>query len=824
MRARRCVLVWVCLLAALSVGCAGAGPASENPRALRAQDARASLRYRVASEPRDVPARLALARLEHDAGRAGAAFEHLAFVHAGNALPEQERPRLAALYRDRFRERLALGDGDAYRDAERASELHAAVDIGAAERAEGYLMAGLAALRRGNVWGRREAGDLFARAAELMPDDPRLTARLVTDAALADLGGPAAVAAALARAQRGDAISDEALALAALWLHRGGARRAALELLELYVRRGGRASTPLRAFVIERAWWSGAEAMPRLLLGRELRAAGVSLCLLAREPEDGGCADDLARVAVAEFDRSDEIRLLLGERLGQLGPPDELSPRLPPWLQIWQHAERLRWRTAAPEQVEAWALLALRAWLAGVGDSPEQLLAARVDVAAVVDSPALPAHLRPALLRALGRDDEAARALDALLAAPPISDIDALSENGGADASALATPGARLLLLAHAARRGWPRARLEALRGRWPELGALGAAVVARASAPLRWYLSGESAFAGAHAPAIEEGRAGRALARAWWSQQAAAGAAVAGALEEGMSDEWTVSLSSAPVPAAAVWAGALLPADAPLAVAEELAEAARAYPREPAVAERIADDLVARAVSVAVYGPALARLFAGLGDHARALAWRERIAAESPRHPPHAFGYAAAAAALGDVARADVLFEAAAAGSGDAGAAFLFAAGVAVHLEHWLLASSLGRRALQLTAPGRTGAALALLATAADGLGRAEDRERMRAAWLAQLPPDARAAFEAERGDKFVTVSEFASASAADALALELAAATAEPPERAATRLRKLGHQYEALGQTELAAAIARAARASAAIPAPRLPAAPPR
>ena len=143
-------------------------------------DSLATMRLRVAADPEDVGARVALARLERAAGRPGAAFEQLAILDRAGVLPAQERVALAALYAQRFDERLALGDGAAHEDAANALRRDPSLALAAERRAEGYFLAALAGLRRADLWGRREARRMLDRAAALAPGDPRLAARLAT--------------------------------------------------------------------------------------------------------------------------------------------------------------------------------------------------------------------------------------------------------------------------------------------------------------------------------------------------------------------------------------------------------------------------------------------------------------------------------------------------------------------------------------------------------------------------------------------------------------------------------------------------------------------
>lgn len=689
-------------LLALAPACGGARPPAPAHAAGGAEDAILALRYQVASAPQDVAARVALARLEHEAGRPGAAFEHLTFVARGAELAPAAQRMLAGLYARRFGERLAAGDGAAYRDAEAALGLDPEAAPAPAMRAEGYFLAALAALRRGNRAGNREAAGLLARAAALAPADARHAA-----------------------ARRGDAAGEVDLAVlgqAALWLHRGGARRAALDLLELYLHRGGRDRVVLEALVAEWAWWGGARARPGLLLVRELAAAGVSTCPLASTPADLGCDASLEALAAA------------GGALART---------------VWQRAERLFWYTDDPRQAAAWTLLALRAWLDGDG-AWLPLMRRRMAVRRLLASPDVPAHVMPALWRAAGRPAEAAAALDRVLAAVL----------GAGGASALPDAGAHALVVAEAAMQGRPAEIIDALRARLPGAGDLGwecAVRHARAlddgerlAALLRERPAAARAAlrrGGDLGPlAWGAGQGGQALA--WWWRFLDSGDQ--GPLTAGRDAVWRTWQTiwpppsgwrlprGVPVPVPMIGPPAVLADDheEDAAVQGALADIARAYVHEPAVADRLARALVQRAVSVGRHGPAVAALFAALGDPARALAWWEHVAAESPVHPPYQLALGIAAAAAGDMARARVHVTTAAARAGDAGAIGLHAAGCFLRQGQALDAIAEAGRALSLTAPSQRGPVLALLATAMADLGRDGDAAAMRAAWLEVIPP----------------------------------------------------------------------------------------
>ncbi|HWM86192.1 MAG TPA: hypothetical protein VNO33_10155, partial [Kofleriaceae bacterium] len=159
------------------------------------------------------------------------------------------------------------------------------------------------------------------------------------------------------------------------------------------------------------------------------------------------------------------------------------------------------------------------------------------------------------------------------------------------------------------------------------------------------------------------------------------------------------------------------------------LGAVARAYLRDPALADRLAGEFADGAPALGQRGPLLVELFARLGDPARAWQWAERVSASSPDHAPYLLAAGLAAAATGDVARADVFFVRGAAASGDAGAASLLAARGFLAVSRPLAALTAARRAFDLTAPGEPerAAAIELAARALDLLDRDEDATVLR-------------------------------------------------------------------------------------------------
>jgi hypothetical protein len=750
-------------LAACSRGGAGKGrdPADTRGAAELARGI-AELRLRLADSPRDSGLHLELARALRRAGQPGAAIRHFEEAGRRDALTGADARALAALQRERARARLALGDGGAWRDAEAAARLDPAAGQGALLR-DSYFAGALAALRRADRPGRREAHRLLGVAEPLAPRDPRLAARDPQAADLADVGAAAA------------------------WLADGGAKRVALDTYRIYVDRGGRAGDHLRRYLALHRWWYGDRERPGAALLEELRAERFDLCGVARSPAELGCAEALVRAAENDPPAAEAIRRLAALR---------------------------GWKTSDPAQAAAWAVAALRAWLDGRVGSWERELAARVDLAALtateVRRASIALHARATLLRAAGQVDAARVAFDhavegaaalapearALLVAEAAAErrddgvVDALLHAGPASDTAWraalrgardAEPGgAREVALCDAAPLALARDHLR----RSGELGAL----AARFPAPEALH-----ALARWHRVLASDRRleAGRDALEARW-RRLAAGAALPGrlpaALPVGVVDPHRI-------------AG---PGEGAARTANGLARVARAYLRDPALADRLAGEFVERAHAVGQRGPLLVELFARLGDPARASRWAERTSASSPDHASYLLVAGLAAAAAGDSARADVFFVRGAAASGDAGAASLVAARGFLAASRPLPALTAARRAFDLTAPGEPehAAAVDAAARALDLLGRGRDaaglRARLPAGALAEIAPPG-----AAPGLPEVDAPGWSSEVAA-LLALGLIA----PPERAVPALAAVAEALDRAGLDRLAEAVRRERR----------------
>ena len=654
----------------------------------------AELEFVVASNPRDLAAHVALAQIYLRVERGGAALRHFAIAERNGGLDAAGRHQLAALYHRRGQLRIELGHGDAHRDFALALRLHDALQVSPGERSQALFLAALAEFRHGD----RVAARSWLEATTKLGSDPR-TALLDLDAAdLDDLG------------------------VAANWLFAGGAMRVALAVLERYLERGGSDPAVLSSWLAARSWWGGVAARPDILTLDGLAARGIDLCEVARSPAELGCGRTLVAIAESDSARAEELRQL---------------------------AARRYWRTSNADQAAAWTLIGLRAWLDAEVDSWFAAVSARVDIDELLAryrSEELPGFARATLLRAAGRSGEARAALLEVVAAAAALSAEqravviaeaAMQELGVDVLDSLAGLGpvsasAGRVLLRDARRRGdWVRER--ALLERMPK--------------------SVAAAYLGAGhdlEPALAAGGVGdgatrtRQLHTLWrWRRACTAYGLRAG--HDEVTSRWrALGFAEVAAPRGLVGFGIANP----YAVVTELGAAtmpaalsdiARAYVREPAAADRLAEEFVAGVVAIGVRGPVVAELFDRLGDPARALEWWDRVARSSPRHPPYLYSSAVAAVAAGDYPRADTLFISAAAASGDGGAVNRAAARAYARVGADVEALIAGRRALQLTAPGEELELLATIASVNESLGRKSDAEATRRYLLDRIAPDYR-------------------------------------------------------------------------------------
>jgi hypothetical protein len=190
-------------------------------------------------------------------------------------------------------------------------------------------------------------------------------------------------------------------------------------------------------------------------------------------------------------------------------------------------------------------------------------------------------------------------------------------------------------------------------------------------------------------------------------------------------------------------------PAPAPSIAAAAAARAAAAAPqqrraltwvadghrRDAALGDRRAADFAARAADRAPRALALADLYDGLGDPARARRWAEAADRASPGEPAIARRLVVALARAGDPDAAAVVLVAAAAASGDPGAAMLDAAHELAATDAAVHALDALKLALQLIAPGQRGPALTLAIELGAQLGRPPTPELERALAAEPVP-----------------------------------------------------------------------------------------
>ncbi len=614
------------------------------------------LRYRVGAHPHDVGAHLELARALAAAGSPGGALRHLQLVARNRTLGAADRTMLAELLAERARERVALADGGAIADVDRVRALkpHEPLPAGLERRA--LALAALAALRREDGRG---AARWLDRLGTLAPDDARLAA--------ADPAGA----------------SVNALGQAAWWAWHGGARRAALGLLERYWKEGGRDADFAELLARARYWWGGAAALD-LLDRQAIAETGASLCAIAVSPDEPGC---------------------LGSLAGLVEDPATAH-------EIDRHAEAQHWRVRDGLQAAAWVQFALREHVSGHGRSWIAALSARVRPDALTGPP--PRFAAATLRRLAGDGAGARRALDRALAE-----------------AARMTPGQRSVLVAEAAAQHRSSATIDRLLSqRVSTEGWVVALLDDRARGRKEARPALREAPRGAWRRALRASGALSVLAGAPGADRAdrarAAhlhGAVAAFGKRKQLAPEAVVSLLARPFFAD-----------------PDLSRIAGDFMRDPARADRTARAWADGAAAIGVRGPALAELFDRLGDPARALAWREQVARSSPEVSRYRLAVAIAAARVGDPDRALVELTLAANASGDAGPAYL--AGARALLEAGSLPQALDavRSAIGLLGPEEQLPALELARRATARLGRPDEVHRLQVAERKRLPADGRA------------------------------------------------------------------------------------
>jgi len=311
-------------------------------RAHGAGGARAELEIRVLDDPRDVQARLALARLADEAKRPSQAIEQLEAVIGlggpiGTRWHAEDRARMARLLATRGRVRLARGAASALEDLQRARGFGAVVGAEELDRASAAIA--LARLRHVDA-KERARGQL----------------------ALAGLAGATFADASWVGAKPAPVPRDRGMF--GIWLWERGARRAGWEALAAWrattsVKGGPIHDAYLRAF----AWWHPLDASPP----EEADRLGPERCRFA-----GADCDPIAAVAGDP-----------GERAAILAAPLPAT------------------RTTDPAAAAAWLALTLPQALRGEV-SWGAAIAARVELPAV-ELADVPPYAREALARLTGR-------------------------------------------------------------------------------------------------------------------------------------------------------------------------------------------------------------------------------------------------------------------------------------------------------------------------------------------------------------------------------------------------------------------------------------
>lgn len=353
--------------AVIAAGCASAGcvraPAPLDVRALIAAHgeagARGELEVHLLDQPRDVQARLALARLADRAGRPSQAIEQLeAVLRLGGPLGTrwhaEDRERFARLLRVRGVARLGRESATALADLERARSFGAQVDAIDLARARSHVA--IDQLRHVDARTRAAGARTLAELRDRPFADPSWVGAL-GDAAPRDRG------------------------LFGVWLWRAGARRAAYEALSAWrattAERDAARSELHAAYLRALAWWTPLDTTRSVaaeLVGPErCRFVACSAAEILDEP-------DVARRTLA----------IAAVHAGPLAP------------------------TTDGREAAAWAALALAEMLDGESDGRAgwgARIAQRVSLAAL-DLASVPAFARPLFARLLGRSGDPVDSID----------------------------------------------------------------------------------------------------------------------------------------------------------------------------------------------------------------------------------------------------------------------------------------------------------------------------------------------------------------------------------------------------------------------------
>jgi tetratricopeptide (TPR) repeat protein len=182
------------------------------------------------------------------------------------------------------------------------------------------------------------------------------------------------------------------------------------------------------------------------------------------------------------------------------------------------------------------------------------------------------------------------------------------------------------------------------------------------------------------------------------------------------------VALDDAPLIAAARYASARFPGAPDTAL---LVEIARAYVKEPAVADRLARDVIAGGVDAAAGQATVGALFDALGDPARARAAWQAASAASPE-PHFVRGLAESAARAGDAAAATVFATQAAAAWGDPAVVWIAVGNALEQHGSYVEALTCARSAIDLAGPDQRLHAFDLAIAASRALGRTAQADTM--------------------------------------------------------------------------------------------------
>ena len=371
--------------------------------------------------------------------------------------------------------------------------------------------------------------------------------------------------------------------------------------------------------------------------------------------------------------------------------------------QLWKHADDRFWVVATPERMSVWVAISLHAWLRDSGQSWLGALAARIHAAGLTSDVAKVAPFaRATLLRLAGHNAEARRALDDVLGR--------LSE---------LTPGQRDTVLAEAVMQQRVASTIE-------RIAASGATTdsVRR----LRWRAQLSNAVP-THRRDHFGARFGAILVRLFGSQQTETLARIRqrwGALS--VRDGPTLPLGVPGRP------------EYPVDVRAALVRIADLHLRGRADVDREAQTFAASQPWLGATGPWLGRLFADLGDTARARHWWQRVAETNPRHERFHLDLAMAHAAAGEPDKVESAMVIAMANTASAADHAVTAATRLHAMGYYLRALRYADLAIKRSLSRRPYAALAQAIASALAVGRRTTATELIRYWIAITPQPYRA------------------------------------------------------------------------------------